>query len=476
MKYIPYTCGEQPINKHILQMERHIYDKDVIGCVQQNTIFWNEKGYGHWFWSKQDIQALNESGKKLLDHETAKKSIQEQTKAVKGYWITAKKLIEATDKNQSKIELTNIYDKYIYALRRVYAHFITTTEHVIFPIESRLKEILKNKFPKDDDDFYIILTTPEKPDFLFQELQDWKKVLENPTKENILTHTKEYSILLANVFSKEEVLEWAKNRIEQKSLEDIEKEIQESEERKKQLKIKQDDIFKKLNSKQAEELSWFIREGAITRLLLKSCWNGEAYNLLSFYKKIARVAECSVQDVCMFYTWKEIIDLLQDNVNISKEELEKRKEYFLLHFSNQEINAYSGKEALDMKKKILDPSLPSKDIKSFSGSIANKGKVIGKAKIVKADNPNKLAEIASTLEPDNILVTGMTNPTMMVLVNKVKGIITDEGGIACHAAIISRELNLPCVVGCSIATLVLKDGDLIELDADKGIVKKLTQT
>jgi pyruvate,water dikinase len=47
------------------------------------------------------------------------------------------------------------------------------------------------------------------------------------------------------------------------------------------------------------------------------------------------------------------------------------------------------------------------------------------------------------------------------------------GGITCHAAIVSRELNIPCVIGTKIATRVLKDGDLVEVDAEKGIVRLL---
>ena len=51
--------------------------------------------------------------------------------------------------------------------------------------------------------------------------------------------------------------------------------------------------------------------------------------------------------------------------------------------------------------------------------------------------------------------------------------MTDEGGITCHAAIISREMKIPCVIGTKVATRILKDGDLVEVDAEKGIVKIL---
>jgi rifampicin phosphotransferase len=54
-------------------------------------------------------------------------------------------------------------------------------------------------------------------------------------------------------------------------------------------------------------------------------------------------------------------------------------------------------------------------------------------------------------------------------------VVINEGGILTHAAIICRELKKPCIIGTKIATKVLKDGDLIEVDANKGIIKKINQ-
>jgi pyruvate, water dikinase len=54
---------------------------------------------------------------------------------------------------------------------------------------------------------------------------------------------------------------------------------------------------------------------------------------------------------------------------------------------------------------------------------------------------------------------------------KAAAIVTDVGGITCHAAIISRELKIPCVIGTKVATKVIKDGDIVEVDATKGTVK-----
>jgi len=62
----------------------------------------------------------------------------------------------------------------------------------------------------------------------------------------------------------------------------------------------------------------------------------------------------------------------------------------------------------------------------------------------------------------------------MPAIQKCSAIVTDEGGIMCHAAIVARELKKPCIIGTKVATKVIKDGDMLEVDADKGIVRILS--
>ncbi|MDD1444202.1 PEP-utilizing enzyme, partial [Dolichospermum sp. ST_sed3] len=65
----------------------------------------------------------------------------------------------------------------------------------------------------------------------------------------------------------------------------------------------------------------------------------------------------------------------------------------------------------------------------------------------------------------------MTRPDFVPLMKKAGAVVTDAGGILSHAAIVSRELNKPCIIGTEVATNILKDGDIVEVDADKGIVR-----
>lgn len=72
-----------------------------------------------------------------------------------------------------------------------------------------------------------------------------------------------------------------------------------------------------------------------------------------------------------------------------------------------------------------------------------------------------------------VLVCSMTRYTVVPYLNRVRAIVTDQGGIACHAAIMAREFKVPTITGTSNATDVFKTGDLVEVDANKGIVRKL---
>ena len=102
----------------------------------------------------------------------------------------------------------------------------------------------------------------------------------------------------------------------------------------------------------------------------------------------------------------------------------------------------------------------------LEGLGASPGIGSGKVKIVK-----DISELDKALEGD-ILVTIMTTPDMVPAMKRVSGIVTDEGGLTCHAAIVSRELGTPAIVGTKDATKLLKDGMSVTIDGQRGIVYK----
>lgn len=100
---------------------------------------------------------------------------------------------------------------------------------------------------------------------------------------------------------------------------------------------------------------------------------------------------------------------------------------------------------------------------TIKGSSAYAGKVVGVVKVI--FDPK-----FSDIKKGEILVTGMTRPEYLPLMKKASAIVTDAGGILSHAAITARELKIPCVIGTQIATKILKDGDRIEVDGEKGVI------
>jgi phosphohistidine swiveling domain-containing protein len=119
------------------------------------------------------------------------------------------------------------------------------------------------------------------------------------------------------------------------------------------------------------------------------------------------------------------------------------------------------------KKKQVRKKPPIKSL--ITGIVASPGKVVGKVKIIKDRKDSKY------LADHSVLVTKMTSPVSMVPLKKISAIITDLGGKLSHAAILAREMGIPCIVGTQNATKVLKNGDLVEVDANIGVVRIVQQ-
>ncbi len=118
-------------------------------------------------------------------------------------------------------------------------------------------------------------------------------------------------------------------------------------------------------------------------------------------------------------------------------------------------------------KKITLYKTEDKNIKEIKGTSASKGYAKGKVRLVLYAND------ISKLKAGEILVTEMTLPAFVPYMKTAAAFITDEGGLTCHAAIVSREMKKPCIIGTKIATQVLKDGDMVEVDANNGVVRIL---
>lgn len=186
------------------------------------------------------------------------------------------------------------------------------------------------------------------------------------------------------------------------------------------------------------------------------------YQVVNLYQEMARRLGI-VYDEILYLTHEEILESLSKRLIVSKNEIRKRQKRFALIMINGKTKIYSG----DKVDKLIEETGPRKGKvvdEKIKGTVACRGKAKGKVKIVMD------VESMRKVKKGDVLVTNMTTPDLMLAIEKVTAIVTDEGGMLCHAAIISRELDIPCVIATQNATKLLNDGDLVEVDAIKGEV------
>jgi phosphohistidine swiveling domain-containing protein len=167
------------------------------------------------------------------------------------------------------------------------------------------------------------------------------------------------------------------------------------------------------------------------------------------------------------YTTGELQELFNDK-KISPEEIADRAHH-LSYMRGGKVTTVTGAAAREKIAKLK--SSDSSEV--IRGKTASKGKVVGKARVIKVDikEYDKVKHLVDAMEKGEILVVETTEPTIMLACQKAAAIVTNQGGMMSHAAIVSRELHIPCVVGTGDATHKINTGDLVDVDADNGIVR-----
>jgi len=219
-----------------------------------------------------------------------------------------------------------------------------------------------------------------------------------------------------------------------------------------------------LSEKDKESVK-ILEDFARIKILIQDVQSHSIYVFLRFLYEIAKRITISGEDVKWLLP-QEITGLLKNQKKTDKtlfDKIRSRKEIYVLAVIGSKLEFMEDERAREFLKNI---GTEKSDVNELKGQTGYKGCVKGKAVVV-TDRKE-----FDKVKKGDILVTTTTTPQFIPLVKKVRAIVADSGGITSHAAILSREMKIPCVIGTGIATDVFKDGDLIEVDADKGIVKK----
>lgn len=236
----------------------------------------------------------------------------------------------------------------------------------------------------------------------------------------------------------------------------------------KQLPQDQEKIYKKLKiNKKHKELFEAIQTNSYLIDRKK-----EVYTISHFYINKSLILEIGKRlgltfDEVTILAPVEIKKALLSGRVPSKKFLKERWEFLAIIMSKGRYEIYQGEKGKKFLKKTGFGLEATQEVKEIKGTTAMNGKIRGKVKVLMS------AKEVSKMKKGDVLVTFMTTPDFIIGIKKAVAIVTNEGGLTCHAAIVSRELKIPCIIGTKIATQVLRDGDLVEVDANNGVVKIL---
>lgn len=406
---------------------------------------------------------------------------------------------KANLKNLSKKDLMKLYDKF---MKTIMVGPIITVQ--LWGIEACLDEnyiiikFLKDKLKNPEElqiykdlllvnegetiafsekkDFYRVVAALDKPKIvrLFRKnIRAIDRGLEKFRKENNLVnkHTQKYYWVNTEYISES----WSRT----KWLEVFKKALLDDKKPKVVLKelLDQFDIFVKKKKEAIKKLNLpkDVRHAidSLSEFIAQRDWTKGyiAKTFLSYHKLLNEIADrigIGFNEIIL-YSYREIYDYLQNEKVLSKKEIKNRKKNgFALVVKGGKSSLITGKKNIRRvieKEKISEPFEELARKESFKGMPASLGKVVGRARVI--DDVMKLKDF----KDGEILITYMTTVEFIPLFKKAIAVVTDEGGMSCHAAIISREFKLPCIVGTKVATRIIKTGNKIEVDANSGIVK-----
>ncbi len=226
----------------------------------------------------------------------------------------------------------------------------------------------------------------------------------------------------------------------------------------------------KMDKRSKYLLDWARRYGYILNVSVEQIYYS-IHLIHPLFLEAAKRLKVSINDL-KYLLIKEVEESLKKG-KLGKglvEKIKQRKKGYVFYLIDHKIGILIGDDYIKIKNRFSGIR-KEKDVEEkkniLKGVIGNKGYAKGKVSIVFGGK--KIEKV----KKNDILVCTMTSPTFVPAMEKAGAIVTDEGGLLCHAAIISREMNRPCIIGTKIATQVLKDGDLVEVDANEGVVKIL---
>lgn len=497
----------------------HASESGIVGCNKYlgygytKKLFIFKKDYLEYHYLENDFENIGtEFLKRFLENNNYLNEVREKDDKLNAEAKELWKEIELGKKNGldklNKKQALELYKKAWEAY-----HKSVDVGHVIEGISFVLEPMLKKKLEKalsmdrHDKMFRAIfndLMQPSKASFINDEhleiLEITKEVLENEKtlelfnrnninvdqifaelgninqeiKQKLTKHAKKFFYNQLNYYH-------VQSLTETDYLEEIKRLIQENSDINKKIEDEKNS-YSRNNKKRAEIIGEYQFNDEIKSLIKLSVdtlhWQDDrkkfilsgVYYVGMMLDVLAKLYDIPL-DMLKRYDAFDITEELLENFNEKyKEDAKKRMDKYIIYYEKQgegkdvsiKTKIIVGDEFDEFMKIYNETILEHNDL---HGTCASPGKISGVVHICKTK------EDIEKFKEGKILVAAMTRPEFVPAMRKAAAIVTDEGGITCHAAIVSRELGKPCVIGTKVATKVLNDGQYVDVNANHGIVK-----
>lgn len=436
------------------------YLNEVLGDSFKNFMYEYKNEFGKMYYPIDDLERLCEI---IIEKLEKDKDFLKKTKAEyeKEFWFYFNKIIN--------IDLSKLSDEEIIGILKKAEDTLTASvrlAHIIEPFslstDTKIKNMLASyaKSDKELNAYLSVLSAPTKKSFVNESEEYLKKIkdIKNPgkRKEKIADYIKKF-YWVHNSYSGRIVM------TEKNVEEDLKSIYRANEIRIEDIKKKKKDLIKRLNLDKGIimllEASDFVAQWQDSRKRRILMAIDRAEEILEELSKRMGIEVKFLR----YLSVPEINNELLKNKNL-KEILENRRNGVAFISTPSEEVIMIGDDYISFHED-MNKSGEFNENNDLHGIIASTGTAIGYARVCKS-----IEDIAS-FKDGEILIATMTRPEFVPAMKKAAAVVTDEGGITSHAAIISREFGIPCVIGTKIATKVIKNGDRIEVRANHGLVR-----
>lgn len=442
--------------------------QDLFGISWPESLIIYDKDKALWIIENEKV---GETGRKFME-----KVILPDTERKRFYDLWQER-VDSLLKVQTKIDKQKIEKlddsdlaKLIKEWNKAYLDFWAvgmTAELANYSLEERLKNQLKPYF-KDERDLneaFAVLATPTEMSFYKEEESELMEISLSESREKPLQQHQEKYFWIYNNYLEAKMLgvDYFIDQIKHTTKNDANDFLVEIKDYKEIVRKDKEKYIKdlKLSEGEAKTIN-FLNDFIIFQDVRKK------YNLIAnhyleeFLKEISKRTNISVRDLKWLLP-EEFAGFLGGDI---KNIIEQRKHLTIFSIKLEKTEIFTRDRASKIEKEFNKAEF-EKSV-NLQGTVACTGKnryFRGIAKVISSPKEG------DKLKAGEILVTTMTTPDFVAVIKRAGAIITDIGGVTCHAAVVSREFGTPCIVGTGSATKAIKDGDILELHNLRGTVK-----